>query len=318
MKKIKAISILLYAIFIVSYPAFSQVTEAEGKLKTHVADSVSGWKTGGVVGFNLAQTALYNWAAGGEKSFAVNGIFSLFANYKKDKIAWDNSLDLGYGILSKGEKTDFRKTDDKVDFISKFGREAYKNLYYAVLFNFKSQMTAGYNYLADGGKVKISDAFAPAYVITAVGIDYKPSAYLSVFAAPLTGKITIVTDTALSDAGAFGVEPGKNTKSEFGGYIRMIFTKNDFKTELLKNISFTTKLDLFSNYLENPQNIVINWETLIALKVNKYINVNLNTHLIYDDKVKIGKDTNNDGTLDRFSPQIQFKEIFGAGISVKF
>lgn len=318
MKKNKTISILTYAIFIVSYPAFSQVTEAEGKLKTHVADSVSGWKTGGVVGFNLAQTALYNWAAGGEKSFAVNGIFSLFANYKKGQIAWDNSLDLGYGVLSKGEKTDFRKTDDKVDFLSKFGREAYKNLYYAALFNFKSQMTAGYNFLADGSKVKISDAFAPAYVITAVGIDYKPSAYLSIFAAPLTGKITIVTDKTLSDAGAFGVEPGKNTKSEFGGYIRMIFTKNDFKTELLKNISFTTKLDLFSNYLENPQNIVINWETLIALKVNKYINVNLNTHLIYDDKVKIGKDTNNDGTLDSFSPRIQFKEIFGAGLSVKF
>jgi hypothetical protein len=309
--------LFLIVIFLTGYynPIFSQVTEAEKELKEQITDTIPGWKTGGVAGFNLAQTALINWAAGGEKSFAVNGIFSVFANYKKHKIAWDNSLDLGYGILSQGEDADFKKTDDKVDLLSKFGREAYKNLYYAALFNFKTQMTPGYNYLDDGTKNMISDKFAPAYVITAIGLDYKPSAYLSVFAAPLTGKITIVSDQVLSDAGAFGVDPGKSTNSEFGGYIRMIYSKNDFESEFMKNVSFTTKIDLFSNYLEDPQNIVVNWETLIALKVNKFINVNFNTHLIYDDKILIAKEV--DGVMEE-APRIQFKEIFGVGISFKF
>ena len=85
--------LITFLLLILSGFAYTQVTEAEEELKTQITDTVPGWKMGGVAGFNLAQTALYNWAAGGEKSFAVNGIFSLFANYKKGKIAWDNSLD---------------------------------------------------------------------------------------------------------------------------------------------------------------------------------------------------------------------------------
>jgi hypothetical protein len=313
--KTKALCLAGGLLLLLLQPVHSQVTEAENKLKEQTTDTISGWKTGGVVGFNLAQTALVNWAAGGEKSFAVNGLFSVFANYKKDKIVWDNSLDIGYGIMNQGDKSNFRKTDDKIDLLSKFGREAYKNLYYAGLFNFKTQMAKGYNYLDDGTELKISDKFAPAYIIVALGLDYKPSAYFSLFAAPVTGKITLVTDEDLSNAGAFGVSPGSTSNSEFGGYVRMIYSKNDFTSEFMKNISFTTKLDLFSNYLKDPQNIVVNWETLIALKVNKFINVNITTHLIYDDKILIAKEV--DGVTE-LAPRVQFKEILGVGISFKF
>ncbi|HPX07042.1 MAG TPA: DUF3078 domain-containing protein, partial [Tenuifilaceae bacterium] len=279
--KATALLLLLTAFF---YTSLAQVTDAEGKLKAQSADTLKGWKKGGVIGFNLAQTSLTNWAAGGEKSVAINGMFSVFANYKSEKSAWDNSLDLGYGVLNQGESDEFRKTDDKIDFLSKYGRKAYKNFYYAALFNAKTQMTRGYKYADDGTETKISNIFAPAYFVAALGMDYKPNAYLSVFAAPITGKVTVVNDESLSNAGAFGVDPGSKSKSEFGGYVRMIYSKNDFTQAILKNVTFTTKLDLFSNYIEDPQNIVVNWETLIALKVNKYINVNLMTHLIYDDK----------------------------------
>jgi len=103
------------------------------------------------------------------------------------------------------------------------------------------------------------------------------------------------------------------TRSEFGGYMRAIYSKNDFKNVLLKNISFTTKIDLFSNYMNNPQNIDVSWETLIAMKVNKYISVNLNTHLIYDDDINIQEEPDQTP-----GPRIQFKEIFGAGFSYNF
>ncbi|KAF5081833.1 hypothetical protein DSECCO2_106260 [anaerobic digester metagenome] len=313
--KATALLLLLTAFF---YTSLAQVTDAEGKLKAQSADTLKGWKKGGVIGFNLAQTSLTNWAAGGEKSVAINGMFSVFANYKSEKSAWDNSLDLGYGVLNQGESDEFRKTDDKIDFLSKYGRKAYKNFYYAALFNAKTQMTRGYKYADDGTETKISNIFAPAYFVAALGMDYKPNAYLSVFAAPITGKVTVVNDESLSNAGAFGVDPGSKSKSEFGGYIRMIYSKNDFTQAILKNVTFTTKLDLFSNYLEDPQNIVVNWETLIALKVNKYINVNLMTHLIYDDKVLFDVDDNNDGVVEKQIAKVQFKEIFGVGLSYKF
>jgi len=309
MKRVRIIAILLLCCPV--YSSFGQVTEAEAKLITQTADTVKGWKKGGVIGMNLAQTSLTNWSAGGQNSVAYNGIFSVFANYKKGKTAWDNSLDIGYGML-KQDKAISKKTDDKIDLLSKYGREAFKSFYYAALLNFKTQMTTGYNYPTDSTKTKISNRFAPAYLVGALGIDYKPNAYLSIFAAPFTGKITFVTDTALSNIGAFGVDPGDKTNSEFGGYLRLIYSKNDFKSEFMKSVSFTTKIDLFSNYLKDPQNIVVNWETMIALKINKYISVNLNTQLIYDDKIKIADDK---GVT---KPRIQFKEILGVGLSFKF
>jgi hypothetical protein len=169
-------------------------------------------------------------------------------------------------------------------------------------------MASGYNY-TETSKEKISDFFAPAYLLLALGLDYKPNSHFSAFIAPVTGRFTFVNNDSLSNAGAFGVKPGKKSLTELGGYMRFIYTKNDFKGDFMKNISFTTKLDLFSNYLDKPQNVVIDWETLIGMKVNKYISASINTELVYDDKIK---------TSATVGPKIQFKEILGAGLSCRF
>jgi hypothetical protein len=297
---------------------FSQITDAEKTLRTQAADSTQGWKRGGVFAVNLAQTSLTNWAAGGSNSFAVNGMLSTFANYKRNKSVWVNSLDLGYGLLKQGG-SGYMKTDDKFDFLSKYGYEAFKNFYYSALLNFKTQMAPGYKYPDKTNK--ISDLFSPAYLLLALGLDYKPSDHFSAFIAPVTGKITFVTDQKLSDAGAFGVKPGNKSFTEFGGYLRAIYTRNDFKSAFLKNVTFTSKVDLFSNYLEKPQNIVVNWETLIAFKVNKFLSANVNTQLVYDDKIKVPFDRNGNGTIETgesIGSLIQFKEILGIGFSYNF
>ena len=305
----------LLAFIVLSTYVTGQVTEGESKLRKQTTDTIKGWKTGAVIGANLSQTSLTNWSAGGQNSLAINGLFSVFANYKKDKTAWDNSLDVGYGLLKQGAKTDFMKTDDRFDLLSKYGRQAGKSFYYAALLNFKTQMTVGRDYAKDSAK--ISNLLAPAYLLTAIGMDYKPNSYFSAFLAPLTGKLTIVNDKDLSAMGAFGVAPGEILKGEFGGYLRAAFSKSDFKGELLKNLSFTSKVDLFSNYLKDPQNIDVNWENIIVFKVNKYITVNLNTHLIYDADILF--DTDNSGVIDAADHSlVQFKEIFGVGFMYKF
>ncbi len=309
---------LLFWVLLVSmsFVTIAQTTEVEKHLRSQSGDTTKGWRRGGVFAINLSQTSLTNWAAGGQNSIAIYGIISVFANYKRDKTAWDNSLDLGYGVLKQGKNSNFFKTDDKIDLLSKYGRLAFNNWYYSALLNFKTQMTAGYNYPNDS--VKISAFLAPAYILGAIGLDFKPNSYFSLFLSPITSKITIVNDQNLANIGAFGVEKGKKSRGEFGGYARVIFSKNDFKIEFLKGVSFTTKLDLFSNYLFKPRNIDVSWETLIALKVNRYISVNLNTHLLYDHDVNIPVDTNGDGTPDSFGPRTQFKEIFGVGFSFNF
>jgi hypothetical protein len=308
---------------IVSIVIQAQTTEGETKLRAEAVDTMLGWKRGGIINIGLSQTSLTNWAAGGQNSVATNGILSVFAHKKTMHALWENYLDLGYGLIKQGTTANWWKTDDRAEITSKYGRKTSNNWYVAGLLNFKTQMAPGFNYPNDS--VKISNFLAPAYLLAAVGMEYKIPSF-SAFIAPLTEKTTIVADQSLADAGAFGVEKavfdpvtgqltirGKNIRNEFGGYVRMMYNK-----EIMKNIGFQTKIDLFSNYLNNPQNIDVYWEALLNMKVNKLIAVTVSTNLIYDDDIIIKIDKDKDGILDVDGPRVQFKEILNVGFSYKF
>ena len=91
-----------------------------------------------------------------------------------------------------------------------------------------------------------------------------------------------------------------------------------YNIEIMENVSFGTKIDLFSNYLKKPQNIDVNWETLLNMQANNFVTATISTNLIYDDDIKIEVDTNNDGIIDHRGPRIQFKEVLSVGLTVKF
>ncbi len=310
MKKI--IFLTLISVFF-SFMLSAQVTEKEDALKKVNTDTINGWKKGGMFALTFGQSNFTNWAAGGINSISVNGAANLFANYKKDNLSWNNTLDLGYGIQKQGKKDNAltQKTDDKFDFASKLGIKATDKLYYAALMNFRTQFTNGYNYPDDS--TVISALLAPGYLLFAVGFDYRPTKSLSVFFAPVTSKTTFVTNQTLSDAGAYGVDAGKSVRNEFGGYFKAAYNK-----DITKNVNLNTKLGLFSNYLHNPQNIDVNWEVLLGMKINKFLTANLSTQLLYDDDISVPIDTNGDGINDGTGKRVQFKEILGIGFSVKF
>ena len=88
-----------------------------------------------------------------------------------------------------------------------------------------------------------------------------------------------------------------------GGYAKFSFQK-----DVMKNVNLQTKLDLFSNYLKNPQYVDINWTTMIGLKVNQYITATIGTHLIYDHDIDIAIDKNKDGINESVGPRTQFKQ----------
>lgn len=293
--------------FNTAYQVQAQVTEGEKQLRNLSLDGTTGWKTENNFTVAFSQVSLTNWAAGGQNSMSVNGRFNGFYNYKKERMAWDNQVDLGYGILKQG-KTIWQKTDDRFELMSKMGYRLTEHLNGAVLANFKSQFAPGYS-KPEGGS-RISDLFSPAYFLGAVGLDLKEGENFTLFAAPVTMKTTIVMNDSLSKAGSFGVVPGKKSRAELGGYIRMMW-----KHDLMKNVGLQTKVDLFSNYLKEPQYVDVNWEVLVLMKINKYLSVNVNTLLIYDHDIILGRDTNSDGIPDSFKPRVQFKELFGLGLS---
>lgn len=302
MKSIKG-KVLIVALVLSAFTtsAFAQSTPAPKKDST--------WTKGGLASFNFSQVALSNWAGGGQSSIAVNGFLNVFANYKKGIHSWENSLDLGYGIVKQGS-ADFVKSDDKIDFTSKYGRQASKKWYYTGLVNFKSQFAPGYNTPAE--ITKISDLLAPAYVLASIGMDFKPNDVFSAYISPVTAKFTIVNDDSLSARGAFGVEDGEILRTEVGGYIRA-----QFKKDIFENVNLQSRIELFSNYANNPENIDVNWETILAMKVNKFITANVSATVVYDDDIDIEVGTNDDGTI-KSGPRTQFKQVLSIGLAYKF
>jgi hypothetical protein len=260
------------------------------------------WKTGGLFTLNVAQGTLSNWVGGGDK-FSLSGIafLNLYAFYKNGKHVWDNNLDLGYGFV-KTTSLGQRKSDDRVDLLSKYGYEIAPKWYLSTLFNFRTQFAKGYTYSKDAldrdVRTLSSASFAPAYVLLSLGIDYRPVDYFSVFISPLTERWVIVTNDSLSAIGAYGVEPGKKSRNELGAFVSAKFNK-----EIAKNIVYTARLDLFSNYKSNPQNVDLFFTNVLAMKVNKYISANIALDLLYDDDA-IGR--------------LQVRQLLGVGFSAKF
>jgi len=303
----------------------SLVVKKEEVIKS---DTFKIWTKGGLIGADFSQANFTNWAAGGENSFA--GIFkiNLFANYKKNKSTWENSLDLAYGLLKSGTAP-FRKNEDKIDLSSKYGRATSSEYwFYSVMVNFKSQFDNGYNYPDDSNV--ISHFLAPGYLLVALGMDYRTKdKSLSILISPITSKTTFVNDEGLANAGAYGVTPavfdtvngvytmtkeGLLVKYELGGYIK--FT---FKKDIMKNVNLGTKLELFTNYLKDPQNIDVNWEVLLGMKINKFLTTTIATTLIYDHDIPVPvKRTINGVEVLGTGPRLQFKEVLSVGLAFKF
>lgn len=266
------------------------------------------WKTGGLFNLNFNQAALSNWAAGGDKSsLALTSYLNAFAFYKKDRNSWDNTLDLAFGIVST-TSLGKRKSDDRIDFVSKYGYEFAKSWYASGLLNVRTQFAQGFSYPDDKSKVLTSDFLAPAYILLSPGVTYKPNDNFSIFVSPITARWVIVNNDSLASVGAFGVDSGKHVKFEVGAFASIGYT-----TKIGANSQFTSKLDLFSNYRHNPQNVDIYWTNLLSVKISKILAMTLTVNMIYDDDVKTVK---SDGTSGGAALQLQ--EVMGIGLAVKF
>jgi hypothetical protein len=286
------------------------------------------WKKGGVVNLSFSQITLTNWAAGGANSLAINGLYNRFFNYKRDKTSWETAIDIAYGVQKQGEDP-VRKTDDRLELNSKYGREAFKNTYYTGLFNFRTQFQPGYkNPDFDN---RISNFMAPAFITVATGLDYKPTSYFSVFFTPVSAKVTIVGDQMLADKGEYGVEAakrdtagniterGKNIRTEIGATATIRFQK-----ELIKNVTLTCNTILFNNYLDknraNRKNIDVNVDLFLNMKINKYLSTIILAQLIYDNDVTLPNFETINGvkTQTGSSPKLQLKQLLGIGFNYKF
>ncbi len=297
---------LLFILLISGLTAFSQT------------DTIKNWTIEGKASLNFSQSYFSNWSAGGESSIASIGKYTMTANYLKNKHSWNNWLDLalGYNIIGSADPM---KTEDKIELVSSYGYELKKSLYFSTFFTFKSQFSKGYDYTKDSTN-HISGFMAPAFIDLGPGIKYQPNDIFLVNFSPATARWIVVNDQDLADAGSFGLEAAemdtlgniishaKKVKTEFGAKLLMAVNY-----EVVKNVNVGSKLELFSDYLNNPQNIDVNWQVLVEMKVNSWLNVNISTELLYDDDTIIFDD--NDVAL---GPRTQFKQMLMLGVGLTF
>lgn len=257
------------------------------------------WTKGGNASLMFSQAAFnHDWTGGGTNNVAASLAVSYAFNYKKDKWAWDNNVFVDYGI-TKLEGDDYsRKTTDRFEVNSVLGYQLNNpQWYYSFFLNFKTQMTDGYKYESTG-RTLINQMLSPGYLQFGPGMLWKKSDNLKVNLAPATSKITTAKSRWTEIGPFYGVEQGKNIRYELGFYL------NGYaKFTVMDNVSFENILSLYSNYLDKPQNVDLDYTANIVMTINKYLSANFTFQAIYDDDA---------------AKAFQIREVLGLGVNYKF
>ena len=252
------------------------------------------WTKGGTFTFLLNQSTFENWVAGGVSSVSGAVGVNYDFNYIKKDWSWDNKIIAAFGI-TKIKDQDIQKSDDRLEWNSVLGKKAKGYWYYSAFLNFKTQFTDD----LDSDTKGPTQFLSPAYLQLGPGMLWKKSDNLKVNIAPATTKLIVVDKTlTLPDAAYFGVDEGKSTRFEFGASVGAYY-----KFDLMKNISMENILNLYSNYLEDPQNVDLDYTMNLVMNINKYISTTLAYQTIYDDNAFEG---------------LQTRQVFGLGLNYNF
>lgn len=280
----------------------------------------------------FSQSALSNWVKGGENSISTALDITGYADFKKPeiKLSSSNFARLKLGFLASGNE-DIRKNLDLLETNSKVNHKAFGKFDFSAIMLFKTQVAVGKTYkkVNDEEIATIVSRFMnPATLTIGFGLDYKPDKKTSINFSPISYKGTFVpqggkitADSLLPgkiDQTRYGIEPGKKSKHEPGASFML-----SKESQLLKNMTVTNRLQLFTNYINKPQNIDVDWEMIVVYNLNWFTDLRLNTHLIFDDDTKTTVLKSGvpvlleDGT-EKKTARVQFKELFGVSLMFKF
>lgn len=287
--------------------------------ETATEEPQMGWSKFGSFSLLFNQAAFNaEWQGGGTSSYGGSALIDYNFNYRNAEYTWDNKITAEYGATKTDGDEFMRKTVDRFEFNSLAGKQIKEtNWFYSLFFNFKTQFAPGYEYYeqeiidpVSGDVVGIetvreetTHAFSPAYLKFGPGMLWKKSDNLKVNIAPLTSKLIIVDNEFTSypgyvDGDYFGVQPGESTRYEFGASLNAYA-----KFTLLENVTMENILTLYSNYLEDPQNVDLDYTMNLMMKVNDYLSASLLFQAIYDDNAV---------------EAVQVREVLGVGLTYVF
>ncbi len=346
MKRIFTILCLLVFVvisFTVKGQTIEEVTK-QAQAASAIADAKEDhpWTFGGGIQLIVNQTYSKNWVGASNPTLGFQGLGNLFLKYHKGKLAWENTLNLDYGIrftfnppAPRGIGTKVEKTSDLLDFKSKFGYKAGGNWYYGIMFTLSTQMSNGYS--PDDETLLTSSFMTPGYVTFSIGMDYKPEKW-SWYISPIGTKIVTKIHENFFDQDAFGVLAGKKVYAALGASTHLIFA-----ADIHPKINLNTKLELFYDYLgemKQLRNLDMRYDMTWMFNITEWLCLSLKIALLYDYDIKfncydadgnirytyVRDDAGNiqygsDGkalTTELKTDHLQFQEAFGLTLGYKF
>ncbi len=261
-------------------------------------DDKEGWTKIGGLGANFSWLSLINPRAGaGDNRIGFGGLLNYSANLIKGKVISNNKFGLQLDVVKIGSGP-YAKANDVLQLTSQTGYQFDKagKWYFAGLADFQSQFlpTYGANFLEAKQTINgvattlplTGRLFSPATFKLAPGIIHKPNAHMTILYSPVAFKAIIVADKALAQTGKFFPQndaKDKTVDAQIGSELRVDYVNKFFNDKLV----YATTLDLYSNYLRNPQNIDVEWYHSIDVMVSKNISLNFKTDWFYDDDIQV-------------------------------
>lgn len=324
-------------IFVVFYSQLSysqdfadatKLAKNAGKIVENSTDNI--WTFGGSFQAIVNQSFSKNWVGASNPTIGGQVLGNLFLKYNKNKFAWENTLDVEYGIRftfnpkpPKGIGTKYEKMTDKLDYKTKLGLKAGGNWYYGAMVALNTQLTNGYD--PDNDTLRTSTFMTPGYLTFSVGMDYKQKKW-SWYISPIGAKIISKTDNDFFDSNAFGVKAGKKCYMAVGASTHLVFA-----ADIHKKINLNTKLELFYDYLgeyKQLRNLDVRYDMTWMFNITQWLSLSIKASLLYDYDIKFNSyDENNNQrhTIDESgnivplkTDHLQFQEAFGLTLGYKF
>lgn len=252
--------------------------------------TASAWTKGLVGSVSLTQAAYDNWKAGGENTVAFKVALDGKAERTAGRVRQTHSAQFAYGKSRVGDQG-VRKIDDLLRY----------NLALAFLVNgpvspvlgvdARTQVDDGFNYGTDPNTL-IARFLSPAYIVESIGVGYEPAPWIKLRLGAAS-KQTVVTEETLR--AGYGLDPDEQVRGEIGANFGALLEK-----EVVQNVFLKSELDIFEAFTDasHPD---VRLKNLVQMKVNAYLNVNLEAEIYYD----------NDASTD-----LQVRQTLGLGIGL--
>lgn len=288
MRKILILLLVLLVTITVDAQTDNDAKKQAGQLAT-TKELKDGWTKTGSLNLNLSEAGVNNaWKGvreGETQAIGIRAIIDYDFDKKKGKNIWLNNIRARYGLSKLSSAGDaFLKTDDYLSITSIYGREIKLKWSFSFLVNIETQFDKFF--------------LSPGYLKLGPGIMYKPNAHFSALFSPVMGNITTKLATEQKHLALFGVDANKTSNFGLGGFLQL---KADYN--VMKGINYKGFATMYSNYLNKPGSIILDWTNLFTLTVNKYIGATVSINI-----------RNND--FEAISTQIQ--RGLGVGFSYKF